>query len=634
MEHRDQIAGTACQSQAAGSQALPWYTLLIIAGLMVVITSRLYVLTAMPSPFTEATGYPYAIIALLALLAALGVLVAQQSLRHLRQRERELTFSRGELQRHLHEIAALEATGRELNSSLELPQILATISVSTRRHLRAAEVQTLLYDSQTRQLQDALGSVFDEGMHGNLWRAAMQVAQTGKPLVVADVAHHPLFAGTRFEISDESPSVSLVVHPLTCSGRTQGVLIASFDRPWTPGKLEHLTLAILAGQAAIAIENARAYQKVLAEQAKVRAIVEGTSDGILLVRHDGQITFANRAARALLEPPDGTVEGKQCQGLIGCYGKDGRPLCGEMMCPLRRVLQGSETSVVQEARLANEAGEEVWMEVRCSRLQRVDGGSAQVLCLLHDVSEKRQLDQMKSEFIASVSHELRAPLTIMQGYSEILMRPDLTVEDPMYYARVINDEARHLSSLVDDLLDFSRVETGRLRLLLDWTDLGEVVADVLRSFKGSSNRHTFSYRSSPTVPMILADARRIRQVLTNLVSNALKYSPEGGLVEIELRPTSDPTPGLCLSVSDEGPGIPPEEQSLIFERFYRRPEHRNSVAGVGLGLAVSKAIVEGHGGRIWVESEPGKGSTFRVFLPFEAGEPDMVPESEPTMQAG
>jgi signal transduction histidine kinase len=238
-----------------------------------------------------------------------------------------------------------------------------------------------------------------------------------------------------------------------------------------------------------------------------------------------------------------------------------------------------------------------------------------------EVRAIRQLDLLKTQFISQVSHELRSPLTPIIGYSEILSMDDYPPAQVHEMAVEINRAAEHMQRLVEDLLDLSRIEAGRLRLQPQALDLEDLLRSAARDTARTSSRHNVRVDLPAFLPTIQADRVRVRQVLDNLLSNAVKYSPDGGTVIIQ---ATGHEGEVRIAVSDQGPGIPLEKQPRLFEAFYRVDgELSKKVRGTGLGLAISRHLVELHGGRIWVESQVGRGSTFAFALPI-AGPSDSV----------
>ena len=234
--------------------------------------------------------------------------------------------------------------------------------------------------------------------------------------------------------------------------------------------------------------------------------------------------------------------------------------------------------------------------------------------------ERDQLETMKDEFVLTASHELRSPLTSVQGFAELLMleREKLSPKQAET-VEVILDNTRHLVRLLNDLLDLARSDAGRLTIKLAPTEVEPLVEDAVRTMRSQTEarEQTLRQRVEPDLPSVSVDRDRIRQVLVNLLTNAHEYSPAGASIEVTATRQGD---GVELAVSDDGPGMAEDQLEHIFDRFTRGDAGLTQhVGGTGLGLAISKSLVELHGGTIEAESTPGRGSTFRVHLPAAAG---------------
>jgi signal transduction histidine kinase len=231
----------------------------------------------------------------------------------------------------------------------------------------------------------------------------------------------------------------------------------------------------------------------------------------------------------------------------------------------------------------------------------------------------RELDRLKERFLASVTHDLRAPLVGIQGHTELLMNENLT-EEQSKHLETIYYSSQHLSRFINDILDLSRLEARAVELNRVRLNMSEVIAQVVELMKVKSDEYGVALEAkvTPELPPAHADAKFIPRVIMNLVSNSLKFTPEGGSVTILA--TQDQTglrPQIRVEVRDTGPGIPKEKLEFVFEKFSQVDETRNAARseGTGLGLAITKEVVEAHGGRIWAESDLGKGSRFFFTLP-------------------
>ena len=307
---------------------------------------------------------------------------------------------------------------------------------------------------------------------------------------------------------------------------------------------------------------------------------------------------------------------------------------------VKRVGQGDlnvqvETDVGGEIATLTEGVNAMTQAIKSSRVNlqaRVDQATEELRRALTTLEEKNvalenarreaeNANRIKSEFLAGMSHELRTPLHAIIGFSEALearLFGELNAKQAEYVAD-IHSSGRHLLSLINDLLDISKIEAGRMELDLARFKLTAALQQALTFFKErAARRHmTLTLTVDPALDTLVADERKFKEIMLNLLSNAVKYTPDGGRVDVRAAPGDGV---IRFTVSDTGPGIPPEEHEAIFEEFHQvkrhdREQHRE---GTGLGLALAKRFVELHGGRIWVESEPGKGSTFTFVLPVRS----------------
>ena len=249
--------------------------------------------------------------------------------------------------------------------------------------------------------------------------------------------------------------------------------------------------------------------------------------------------------------------------------------------------------------------------------------------LEREASHRDQLDRLKDEFVLTASHELRSPLTSVQGFAELLMldRDSLTPKQ-VETVEIILDNCRHLVRLLNDLLDLARSDAGRLAITPKPTEVAPLIEDVVRTMRAQTDgtNQTLNAEIEPGLPLINAEADRIRQILVNLLTNAHEYSPEGAAIEVMARVAGDE---VEIAVTDNGPGIPESQLEHIFERFVRGDAGLTQrVGGTGLGLAISKSLVELHGGRIAAESTPGVGSIFSIRLPVARGRTDRRPDRD------
>ncbi len=244
-----------------------------------------------------------------------------------------------------------------------------------------------------------------------------------------------------------------------------------------------------------------------------------------------------------------------------------------------------------------------------------DGAAPDVVWTLRDVSERARLEQLKTEFVATASHELRSPLTSIKGFVELLDRGTGLGEREREFVQIIRVSTDRLVELVDDLLDLARIEAGQIEITPRPTDLVEVVQETVRLMgpRLRDKRQHLSVDAPLDLPLVLADPVRLREIVTNLLTNAHTYTPEGGHVSVRLGAEGGL---LSLQIADDGPGIDPLEVDRVFDRFYRGAGRTGGSggSGTGLGLSIVKSLVDAHGGTIEVHSAPGHGTTFTVRL--------------------
>jgi signal transduction histidine kinase len=234
------------------------------------------------------------------------------------------------------------------------------------------------------------------------------------------------------------------------------------------------------------------------------------------------------------------------------------------------------------------------------------------------VEQLERLNRAKSEFVSIVSHEFRTPLTGIQGFSEMMRDEQLSLEEMREYAGDINKDSQRLNRMIDEMLDLDRMESGRMTIHPERMDLNAVLNEAVNRVRPNAPNHTLSLDLQPDLPAIHADRDRLTQVASNLLNNAVKYSPTGGRITVRSRAEGDQ---VRIEVRDEGLGIPPEALETIFERYSRvDSQATKDIPGTGLGLPIVRQIVHLHGGKVWAESELGRGSVFHVALPL-AGAP-------------
>jgi PAS domain S-box-containing protein len=342
-------------------------------------------------------------------------------------------------------------------------------------------------------------------------------------------------------------------------------------------------------------------------------ILKSVADGLIVTDINNRVILMNRAAEDLLgvrfsevinRPIDYAIEEKTLREKV------------------TETLSKKSTGYFFDFHLAGDDPQHPRiMRARTSVTHDRDGRETGIVTIMHDVTHEREVDRMKTEFISTAAHELRTPLTSIQGFSEILMtRDDLETEEQRRFLSYINKQSVDLTHIINDLLDISRIESGRgFALNKTFFNTSDTITGILPYFQEHYTGHRFEATLFEEPLELYADKDKIEQVIKNLLSNSAKYSPDGGLIQVteRLRPGE-----YQVKIEDEGIGMTPEQLEKIFEKFYRVDASDMGVEGTGLGMTIVKYIVEAHKGEIKVESEPGKGTVVTFTVPMEAGKAD------------
>jgi PAS domain S-box-containing protein len=446
------------------------------------------------------------------------------------------------------------------------------------------------------------------------------VVTSGRPLVVEDARQDPLLR-IRFAIED----IGVVAYAGTPLITDEGLYLGSFcaidsePRTWTDEDLE-----VLNEFSALAMKEL----DLRLQEARERAIYSSISDIVLLVGSDLNIQFVNQAVTSVLRRSIDDFVGHPATVVVH---PDDRSNMTELFA-IAMTARMSDASL--EVRFQHGNGDWRWFDLSCTN--RIHEPSiAALVVTARDITERKEAEQgvltaleqqlmanselehsnrAQRDFISVVSHEFRTPLTSIQGFSEVIRDEELEAEEIQDFANEIYRSAERLGRLINDMLDLDRMQFGNVTFLQKSVQLNGVVQEVVRSLERVSADHILVMNLDPTMPEFMADRDRLIQVVTNLVRNAINYSPGGGQVIVS---TIRENGYAHLTVQDEGLGIPEEALETIFDRFTRvRTKEHKSVKGTGLGLPITRQIVDLHGGDVWVESTLGVGSTFHVRLPI------------------
>ena len=387
--------------------------------------------------------------------------------------------------------------------------------------------------------------------------------------------------------------------PMNAHGRTFGSITLEVDESGRRFDETDLDIArALAQRAALAVESSRLYEEAEYRARAARAL-ETIADGVVLLDRDGVVQLWNHAAETITGLPREHVVGRKAVEALPGYAQSSE----------RVPLDGSRPETVP----VEIDGRELWLSF--SAVQFDEG----TVFAFRDLTEDRALEQMRSDLVATVSHELRTPLAAIYGAAVTVRRPDVDVGDETRdrLLEIVEHESGRLAEIVNDLLLASHLDSGRLQLAIETVDPRAITASVVDAARTHLPEGITLDLSAPKdLPAVRADEQQLRQVLVNLVENAVKYSPDGGPVSVRLKREDD---HVLWTVSDRGLGIPASERRRVFEKFYRLDPHMTrGIGGTGLGLYICRELVHRLDGRIWVDSNNGKGSTFFVQIPIAA----------------
>lgn len=443
---------------------------------------------------------------------------------------------------------------------------------------------------------------------------AGKVARTGRATLLRDVSHDPDYRAFAPEVRAELAVPIGADPPLA-------VLLLDSPRSAAFGDSEVAFVNALSGLAVNPLRRALHYQQLLETSAHLGQVFASMPNGLVLMDQQGRVLRHNPAWLTIWGlPPDSMRDPfyipLDLVPLLLPRLRD--PLALTELCA-----EGQRSPAEVQSLLVRLTNPHQELMLLSAPTRDSFGSLTGRLWIVSDVTREREADRLKSEFLSIVSHELRTPLTSIMGYTELLLARDFTPAEQRGFIKTVYDEANHLYQIVEDLLGVTRLEAGNVRLDRWAVSLRQIISDLAAHLNNQiSGKHTMLIDIPPHLPPVYADRDKVRQVLINLITNAVKYSPNGGEIRLAIAENAALPPDhpkgqfVRIAISDQGIGIAPEDLPRIWERFYRVDNgNTRRIGGTGLGLSIAKALVELHGGRIWAESKLNKGSTFYFTLP-------------------
>ena len=523
------------------------------------------------------------------------------------------------------ELAALNAIAVTMGQSLNLDEILNDTLDKVLEVLGVEVGSILLINKETKNLKVAVHRGMSEKFVKKIAdikvgeSLPVKVVQSGKPTVMGDISKvaqlgKPIIIR---DISSQSKSIrmalteeglrSFVVIPLKSKAKIFGVLVLGThsQRQFTARVVDLLT-SIESG-IGIAIENAELYESIRKDRNQLQTILCSMAEGIVVRDAENRITLVNPAMQRLLN--------LKIEDILGKDADDCLPIKKEDIDQLAK----KEASGEVPAPLIRKVGDKI-LSINVTLIKTEDGQRLGTVCATRDITELAKVDQMKTEFVSMVSHELRTPLTSIKGYVDLVVDGEAGEinETQRGFLSIVQSNTDRLIALINDLLDISRIESGKIQLKPTVMPLDQVIREVATSLRKQIDDKKINLELVlPQGPLkVKGDQARITQILTNLLSNAYKFTPAGGKINVSAKRTDGQ---VQVNVTDSGIGISAQDQQRLFTKFFRVDSSVTQEAGgTGLGLAITKSIVEMHGGKMWVKSKLGKGSTFSFTLPAVA----------------
>ncbi|MDY6875160.1 MAG: ATP-binding protein [Chloroflexota bacterium] len=498
-----------------------------------------------------------------------------------------------QLQRQLQELNAVYAIGRSVTSLLDLNRVLNRVVEAAVYMTDAEEGMLLLLDDESGELYLRAAKGIDEKAVRSL-RVRVDDSTAGRAL---RTDRPVLLTGEQAKVSTGYLVKALLYLPLRAPERggigVLGVVNRETGRPFSERDI--FLLSALADYAAIAIENARLFEAAEVERAKLEAVLQEAQGVIIVVDENDKVLLCNTAARAALNLAETDLLRHPIGEAIPY------PSLREMFAQVRETEKATHSEVpLKDGRTFN------------AQITPIEGVGR--VLVMQDITHLKELDRIKSEFVATVSHDLRTPLTTIQGYIELLPRVGPLNEQQQEFILRARESIETITELISDLLDIGRIEAG-FDLEMTSCDLGQVIEEIVGEFRprAEHKKQELHWQPSETLLLVQGNPNRLRQVMDNLLGNAIKYTQEGGRISVS---ASEDTGHIVVHVADNGLGIHHTQQPYIFDKFYRvESDETADIKGTGLGLAIVKAVIEKHNGRVWVESKPGIGSVFSFVLP-------------------
>lgn len=523
------------------------------------------------------------------------------------------------------ELSILLDTSNAVSSTLDLDELLQILCQKMIESAKATFCKIYLLDHEGRNLtlRAAASARGTRPAPGIGLSVAIGAVPWGQRVIVEGTPLVSRRDGPQSELPDVDRSLafpdeasSTLLIPLVVKGRVLGAAALGEMRSWDRSPFEHAKIELcqaMARQGALAVENMLAFESIARQSDRMQLIIDNVADGVFSTDLDRRIVAFNPAAEKITGYRREDVIGRSCAVVLRATSQDGRDWCSSN-CPLTFLAESSHNAspVRRKEWITRCDGKPTLVLHSIAPLIDQSGQISGLVSVIRDISREEELVRLKSEFISLVSHQLRTPLASISASSEILATRDLDHATTQDVLGILNRQCLRLTRLTNQVLEASGLEEGRLKPTLEPLSLVPLIRETLAIFQARYPGYLFTIQSPDRPQLALGDKASTEVVLDNLLQNAVNYSPEGSGIQVSAKEQDD---SVVISVADEGVGIPPEEVGEIFHRFHRlRKTDAGHAEGFGLGLYIARTLVEAQGGRIWVESEAGKGSRFHFSL--------------------
>lgn len=377
---------------------------------------------------------------------------------------------------------------------------------------------------------------------------------------------------------------------------------------------DYYILTNFANQAAIAVRNARLYTQVTRQNLRMAALLSSVADGILILNPDLTVIQVNHAFERLINAPKEELINKPFDQVVR-WAKPPKGVELEEVVKFQRQWDATKDLFLEGDMLRHSPLDPIPVEITYAPLFSDEGELLNIIASVRDITRFREAEELKTNFISVISHELKTPISLIKGYASTLLRDDVEWDPAMVKEglQIIEEEADHLTAMVEDLLDATKLQSGGITLHKTEVDLVALINDLSKKFALQSGKHQILTDLSEDFPIIVADETRISQLISNLLTNAIKYS-EGGTIKIEGKKNDE---NIQVCITDQGKGFDPIDVPHVFDRFYRSNSVTKTTKGTGLGLYLCQSIVKVHGGRIWVDETYHQGARICFTLPIK-----------------